>query len=124
MDYHEIGSSTSSGYAAGAPHVGQRPASAPLVLARYEYFHTPGARSKDRIAVRMIEAAEASGDSSRAARSSSRPAATPASGLAIVAQRKGYHCIFVCPDKVSGDKINVLRPTAPRSWSARRPVDP
>src|SRR5207244_79539 len=27
----------------------------------------------------------------------------------IVAQRKGYHCIFVCPDKVSTDKINVLK---------------
>jgi len=30
-------------------------------------------------------------------------------GLAIVAQRKGYKCVFVCPDKVSGDKISVLR---------------
>ena len=30
-------------------------------------------------------------------------------GLAIVAQRRGYHCVFVCPDKVSEDKRNVLR---------------
>src|SRR5690606_11478409 len=30
-------------------------------------------------------------------------------GLALVAQRKGYHCVFVCPDKVSEDKRNVLR---------------
>jgi cystathionine beta-synthase len=30
-------------------------------------------------------------------------------GLALVAQRKGYRCIFVCPDKVSEDKRNVLR---------------
>src|SRR5262249_58519108 len=30
-------------------------------------------------------------------------------GLALVAQRKGYHCVFVCPDKVSLDKRDVLR---------------
>ena len=30
-------------------------------------------------------------------------------GLALVAQQRGYHCIFVCPDKVSEDKRNVLR---------------
>lgn len=30
-------------------------------------------------------------------------------GLAIVAQQKGYKCVFVCPDKVSTDKINVMR---------------
>jgi cystathionine beta-synthase len=78
------------------------------VLAKVEYFN-PGGSVKDRIAVRMIEAAEKSG--------ALRPGGTivePTSGntgvgLAIVAQRKGYRCIFVCPDKVSTDKINVLR---------------
>src|SRR5947209_3411711 len=30
-------------------------------------------------------------------------------GLAIAAQQRGYQCIFICPDKVSQDKINVLR---------------
>ena len=81
---------------------------APLVLAKVEYFN-PGGSVKDRIALRMIEAAEASG--------ALRPGGTiiePTSGntgvgLAIVAQRKGYSCIFTCPDKVSGDKINILR---------------
>jgi cystathionine beta-synthase len=64
---------------------------------------------KDRIAVRMIDAAEADG--------SLRPGGTivePTSGntgvgLAIVAQQRGYRCTFVVPDKVSGDKIDVLR---------------
>ncbi|MFJ6697426.1 cystathionine beta-synthase [Streptomyces sp. NPDC091272] len=78
------------------------------VLAKVEYFN-PGGSVKDRIAVRMIEAAEQSG--------ALRPGGTivePTSGntgvgLAIVAQQKGYKCIFVCPDKVSLDKINVLR---------------
>src|SRR4029453_2302939 len=30
-------------------------------------------------------------------------------GLALVAQQRGYKCVFVCPDKVSEDKQNVLR---------------
>src|SRR5690242_21863976 len=78
------------------------------VLAKVEYFN-PGGSVKDRIAVRMVDAAEASG--------ALRPGGTivePTSGntgigLALVAQQRGYRCIFVCPDKVSQDKINVLR---------------
>jgi cystathionine beta-synthase len=81
---------------------------APLVLAKVEYLN-PGGSVKDRIAARMVDAAEASG--------ALRPGGTivePTSGntgigLALVAQRRGYRCIFVCPDKVSQDKINVLR---------------
>ena len=78
------------------------------VLAKVEYLN-PGGSVKDRIALRMIEAAEDSG--------ALRPGGTivePTSGntgvgLALVAQRKGYACVFVCPDKVSEDKQNVLR---------------
>ncbi|MCO5972190.1 cystathionine beta-synthase [Actinoallomurus soli] len=78
------------------------------VLAKVEYLN-PGGSVKDRIAVRMVEAAEASG--------ALRPGGTivePTSGntgvgLAIVAQEKGYRCVFVCPDKVANDKIAVLR---------------
>jgi cystathionine beta-synthase len=81
---------------------------APLVLAKVEYLN-PGGSVKDRIALRMVEAAEKSG--------ALRPGGTivePTSGntgvgLAMVAQRKGYHCVFVCPDKVSEDKRNVLK---------------
>ncbi|MGH3659985.1 MAG: pyridoxal-phosphate dependent enzyme, partial [Micromonosporaceae bacterium] len=80
----------------------------PLVLVKVEYFN-PGGSVKDRIAVRMIEDAERSG--------ALRPGGTivePTSGntgvgLAIVAQQRGYRCVFVVPDKVSADKINVLK---------------
>ncbi|MBO2463850.1 cystathionine beta-synthase [Actinomadura violacea] len=80
----------------------------PQVLAKVEYFN-PGGSVKDRIAVRMIDAAEASG--------ALRPGGTivePTSGntgvgLAIVAQERGYKCVFVCPDKVAKDKVDVLR---------------
>src|ERR671925_532059 len=81
---------------------------APQVLAKVEYFN-PGGSVKDRIAVRMIEAAEASG--------ALRPGGTivePTSGntgvgLAIVAAERGYRCVFVCPDKVAQEKIALLR---------------
>ena len=80
----------------------------PQVLAKVEYFN-PGGSVKDRIALRMIQAAEASG--------ALRPGGTivePTSGntgvgLAIVAAEKGYRCVFICPDKVGSDKLSVLR---------------
>ena len=80
----------------------------PMVLAKVEYLN-PGGSVKDRIAVRMVDAAEADG--------SLRPGGTivePTSGntgvgLALVAQQRGYRCVFVCPDKVSEDKRNVLK---------------
>jgi cystathionine beta-synthase len=78
------------------------------VLAKVEYLN-PGGSVKDRIAVRMIDEAEKAG--------LLRPGGTiiePTSGntgvgLALVAQLRGYRCVFVCPDKVSEDKRNVLR---------------
>jgi cystathionine beta-synthase len=87
---------------------GARRGPAPAVLAKIEYMN-PGGSVKDRIALRMVEAAEASG--------ALRPGGTivePTSGntgvgLAIVAAEKGYRCVFVCPDKVAPDKISVLR---------------
>ncbi|MFE7527989.1 cystathionine beta-synthase [Kitasatospora sp. NPDC057542] len=78
------------------------------VLAKVEYFN-PGGSVKDRIAMRMIEAAEASGALKPGGTIVEPTSGNTGVGLAIVAQRKGYKCIFVCPDKVSTDKINTLR---------------
>ncbi|MFF9481355.1 cystathionine beta-synthase [Streptomyces sp. NPDC014733] len=78
------------------------------VLAKVEYFN-PGGSVKDRIAVRMIEAAEESGALQPGGTIVEPTSGNTGVGLAIVAQQKGYKCIFVCPDKVSTDKINVLR---------------
>ncbi|WP_031076558.1 cystathionine beta-synthase [Streptomyces sp. NRRL WC-3742] len=78
------------------------------VLAKVEYFN-PGGSVKDRIAVRMIEAAEASGALKPGGTIVEPTSGNTGVGLAIVAQQKGYKCIFVCPDKVSTDKINTLR---------------
>jgi cystathionine beta-synthase len=81
---------------------------APDVLAKVEYFN-PGGSVKDRIALRMIEAAEKSGELQPGGTIVEPTSGNTGVGLAIVAQQKGYHCVFVVPDKVSGDKIAVLR---------------
>ncbi|MFE7132288.1 cystathionine beta-synthase [Streptomyces sp. NPDC057638] len=78
------------------------------VLAKVEYFN-PGGSVKDRIALRMIEAAEESGALVPGGTIVEPTSGNTGVGLAMVAQRKGYKCVFVCPDKVSTDKINVLR---------------
>jgi len=80
----------------------------PLVLAKIEYLN-PGGSVKDRIATRMIEAAEASGELQPGGTIVEPTSGNTGVGLAMVAQQKGYQCIFVCPDKVSEDKRNVLR---------------
>ncbi len=78
------------------------------VYAKLEYLN-PGGSVKDRIAQIMIEAAEREG--------LLRPGGTivePTSGntgvgLAIVAAQRGYRCVFTMPDKISAEKIDILR---------------
>jgi cystathionine beta-synthase len=78
------------------------------VLAKVEYMN-PGGSVKDRIALRMVEAAEASGALKPGGTIVEPTSGNTGVGLALIAQRKGYHCVFVCPDKVSEDKRNVLK---------------
>ena len=81
---------------------------APQILAKVEYFN-PGGSVKDRIALRMVEAAEASGQLRPGGTIIEPTSGNTGVGLAIVAAEKGYRCLFVCPDKVGQDKISVLR---------------
>src|SRR5207244_9993893 len=78
------------------------------VLAKIEYFN-PGGSVKDRIALRMVAAAEASGDLRPGGTIVEPTSGNTGVGLAIVAAERGYRCVFVCPDKVAQDKIAVLR---------------
>ncbi|MFY9330392.1 MAG: cystathionine beta-synthase [Candidatus Nanopelagicales bacterium] len=78
------------------------------VYAKVEYVN-PGGSVKDRIASRMIETAEARGDLAPGGTIVEPTSGNTGVGLALIAQQRGYHCIFVCPDKVSQDKQNVLR---------------
>jgi cystathionine beta-synthase len=85
-----------------------RPEKGPLVLAKLEFLN-PGGSVKDRIARAMVDAAEASGELKPGGTIVEPTSGNTGVGLAIVAQQRGYSCIFVCPDKVSEDKQNVLR---------------
>jgi cystathionine beta-synthase len=93
------------------------------VLAKVEYLN-PGGSVKDRIAVRMIEAAEADGRLRPGGTIVEPTSGNTGVGLALVAQRKGYHCVFVCPDKVSEDKRNVLKAYGARVVVCPTAVDP
>jgi cystathionine beta-synthase len=81
---------------------------AATVLAKVEYLN-PGGSVKDRIALAMVEAAEESGALRPGGVIVEPTSGNTGVGLAMVAQRRGYSCIFVCPDKVSQDKRDVLR---------------
>jgi cystathionine beta-synthase len=81
---------------------------AATVLAKIEYLN-PGGSVKDRIALRMVEAAEREGLLKPGGTIVEPTSGNTGVGLALVAQLKGYKCVFVCPDKVSEDKQNVLR---------------
>ena len=80
---------------------------APLVLAKVEYLN-PGGSVKDRIAVRMVDAAENAGLLKPGGTIVEPTSGNTGVGLALVAQQRGYSCVFVCPDKVGVDKRNVL----------------
>ncbi|NJP35365.1 cystathionine beta-synthase [Micromonospora thermarum] len=78
------------------------------VLAKVEYLN-PGGSVKDRIALRMVEDAEKAGILKPGGTIVEPTSGNTGVGLALVAQLKGYRCVFVCPDKVSQDKQDVLR---------------
>lgn len=78
------------------------------VAAKVEYLN-PGGSSKDRIAIKMIDAAEASGELKPGGTIIEPTSGNTGIGLALVAQQRGYKCVFVCPDKVGEEKRNVLR---------------
>ena len=78
------------------------------VLAKVEYVN-PGGSVKDRIAMRMVEDAEKAGILRPGGTIVEPTSGNTGVGLALVAQLRGYRCVFVCPDKVSQDKQDVLR---------------
>lgn len=72
-------------------------------------FLNPGGSVKDRIGLKMIEAAEKQGLLSAGGTIIEATAGNTGVGLALVAAIKKYRCIFVMPDKMSQDKISLLR---------------
>jgi cystathionine beta-synthase len=80
----------------------------PTVLAKLELLN-PGGSVKDRIGLRMIEAAERAGLLGPGGTIVEPTSGNTGHGLAIAAALKGYRCIFVMPDKMSQEKIALLR---------------
>ena len=78
------------------------------VLAKVETFN-PGNSIKDRIALRMIEDAERSGQLKPGGTIVEGTSGNTGMGLAIVAAIKGYRCIFTTTDKQSKEKIDALK---------------
>lgn len=81
---------------------------APEVLVKPEYLN-PGGSVKDRIAGRIIDAAERTGELRPGGTIVEPTSGNTGVGLALHAQRRGYRCIFVVPDKVGEDKRAVLQ---------------
>jgi cystathionine beta-synthase len=78
------------------------------IVAKLEYLN-PGGSVKDRIGMAMIEAAERDGKLRPGGTIVEPTSGNTGVGLAIAAARKGYRCIFVMPDKMSQEKISMLR---------------
>ncbi|TMQ58606.1 MAG: cystathionine beta-synthase [Candidatus Eisenbacteria bacterium] len=78
------------------------------VLAKVESFN-PGGSVKDRIAVAIVQEAEAKGLLKPGGIIVEATSGNTGMGLALVAAVKGYRAIFVMPDKVSKEKINLLK---------------
>jgi cystathionine beta-synthase len=79
-----------------------------LVLAKVEYVN-PGGSVKDRPAVEMIRDAEARGVLKRGATIIEATSGNTGTGLAMAAAIRGYRCILVMPDKMSKEKIDLLK---------------
>lgn len=78
------------------------------ILVKAEFLN-PGGSVKDRIGIEMIEQAERDGSLKNGGTIIEATAGNTGVGLALAAAVKGYRCIFVVPDKMSEDKIRLLR---------------
>ncbi|MEQ8671687.1 MAG: cystathionine beta-synthase [Aggregatilineales bacterium] len=88
------------------------------VIAKVEYFN-PGSSVKDRIGITIIEDAERNGTLKPGGTVVESTSGNTGVGLAIAAAIKGYKCVCVLPDKMSDEKIRVLR-----AYGARVVVTP
>ena len=80
----------------------------PQIVAKLEVFN-PGGSIKDRVAIRLVEAAERDGRLKPGGTIIEPTSGNTGTGLAIAARLKGYRVIAVMPDKMSKEKIDLLR---------------
>jgi cystathionine beta-synthase len=80
----------------------------PALVAKLEVFN-PGGSIKDRVALRLVEAAERDGRLRPGGTIIEPTSGNTGTGLALAARLKGYRVIAVMPDKMSREKIDLLR---------------
>lgn len=80
----------------------------PRIFVKAEFFN-PGGSIKDRIGIRMLDAAERAGQIKRGGTIIEPTSGNTGVGLAQVAALRGYRCIFVMPDKMSQEKVRLLK---------------
>jgi cystathionine beta-synthase len=90
---------------------------------KVEYFN-PGGSSKDRIAVNMIDEAERSGRLKPGGTVVEATSGNTGMGLALVCAQKGYKAVFVMPDKMSQEKIQLLSANGARVIVTPTAVEP
>lgn len=78
------------------------------IYGKVEFFN-PGGSVKDRIALQMVKKAEKEGLLKPGSTIIEATAGNTGAGLALVAACRGYRCIFVLPDKMSEEKVNLLK---------------
>ncbi|HEX7587212.1 MAG TPA: cystathionine beta-synthase [Anaerolineae bacterium] len=93
------------------------------VLAKLEFLN-PGGSVKDRIGIAMIQAAEREGKLKPGGTIVEATSGNTGAGLAIAAAVKGYRCIFVMPDKMSEEKVRLLRAFGARVVITPTAVEP
>lgn len=93
------------------------------IFAKLEFMN-PGGSVKDRIGLAMIEAAEREGTLKPGGTIVEGTSGNTGVGLAIAAAIKGYKCIFVMPDKMSEDKVRLLRAFGARVVITPTAVEP
>lgn len=93
------------------------------ILAKVEFFN-PGGSVKDRIGPAIVEDAEKSGRLKPGGTIVESTSGNTGVGLAIAAASKGYRCIFVMPDKMSQEKILLLRAFGARVVVTPTSVEP
>jgi cystathionine beta-synthase len=88
------------------------------IYVKCEYLN-PAGSMKDRMTLHLVNQAEVRGDLKPGGTIIEATSGNTGSGLAMVAAVRGYHCVFVMPDKMSSEKIASLR-----AWGARVVVCP
>src|ERR1700722_8494431 len=93
------------------------------LLAKLEYLN-PGGSVKDRPALAMIEAAEAAGLLKPGGTIVEPTSGNTGVGLALVAARRRYRCVFTMPDKIAQEKVDLLRAFGAEVFVCPTAVDP